>query len=143
MWLLAVCATDVLAAGTPADSAWVQDTGGVLSRAAFAPPSTGDTGDSADSAESGDTGSPGTADTDTDTDVATDTDPDTDADTDAVGGTDDGGTDGDDDGEDVGCCGSGGSESSAILGVGLALAVVLGRRRIELPASPSGKASND
>ena len=122
MWLLAVCATDVWAAGTPADSAWVQDTGGVRVRAALTTPPE-DTGDSADSAESGDTGST-TTDGDTDTDADTDTD--TDTDTDADGDTDDH-RDGDD--EDVGCCGSGGTESSAILGVGLALAVVIGRRQ--------------
>jgi uncharacterized protein (TIGR03382 family) len=119
MWLL-VCATDVWAAGTPADSAWVQDTGGVSFRSALTNPDTSDTGDdSADSADSGDsaedTGAPPDTDTDADTDEDTDDTTDTDADT-VID-------------DDVGCCGSGGSESSAILGVGLALAVVMGRRR--------------
>ncbi len=147
MWLLVVGATDVWAAGTPADSAWVRDTGGVLY---LTPPTkfeTGDTGDSADSGGSGESGGSGSApDTDPpDTDVPdTDTDGGTDPDTDDGGVDDDDDDDDDDDeGSDVGCCGTGGTESSAILGVGLALAVVLGRRRIDSPASPSGKASRD
>jgi hypothetical protein len=126
MWVLIVCATDGWAAGTPDDSAWVQDTGGIAVRASFAPtPETGDTGDSADSAESADTG---------ETPVDTDTDP-VDTDTDTDGGVDtdtDPNTDGgDDDGESDagGCCGSDGTESNMVLGVALALAVVLGRRR--------------